>query len=110
MKSLLYLVFYITAFLMVRSIPACADQVSVIRFRAPSIYAQNYAAGFDRGYASAWNAYRTGDALDRWVRDWSSWVITNPAYVRGYEEGVRQALHDAEYVEKETVSFSNFRK
>jgi len=77
-----------------------ADQVKVIEFRATSIYGQNYALGFDKGYAAAWNAYRTGDELHRWVRDWSRWVITNPAYVRGYEEGVNQALQDAEYLEK----------
>jgi hypothetical protein len=54
-----------------------ADRVTVIEFRAPSLYGQHYAAGFDRGYAAAWNAYRTGDALERWVRDWSHWVISN---------------------------------
>jgi hypothetical protein len=78
-----------------------ADRVTAVKFRTPSIYGQNYAAGFDRGYAAAWNAYRTGDALERWVRDWSQWVITNPAYVRGYQEGVKQAQLDAQYIAEE---------
>lgn len=104
MKYRLYLIFSIvTAFLTLRFIAVYADQIKVIEFRATSIYGQNYATGFDRGYAAAWNACRTGDRLHRWVRDWRHWVITNPAYVRGYEDGVKQALLDAEYLEKEDL-------
>jgi hypothetical protein len=80
-----------------------ADRATIVKFRSPSIYGQNYASGFDRGYAAAWNAYQTGDALERWVRDWSQWVITNPAFVRGYQEGVKQAQLDAQYLEKEGI-------
>ena len=77
-----------------------ADQAKIIRFRASSIYGQKYASGFDRGYTAAWNACRTGDELHRWVRNWKDWVITNPAYVRGYNDGVKQALLDAEHLEQ----------
>jgi hypothetical protein len=87
--------------LAVKLIPIHADQIRVIEFHAPSLYGQHYAAGFDRGYAAAWNASRTGDELHRWIRDWSDWVITNPAYVRGYQEGVNQALQDAGFMEEE---------
>ena len=79
-----------------------------VTFYAPSTYGQNYSTGFDRGYAAAWNACRTGDELHRWVRDWSDWVITNPAYVRGYREGVRQAIRDAEFLDKESLYFLEF--
>lgn len=101
MKLYLYLVFALIVFLTVGFQAVCAGQCRIVRFHDPSIYGQNYALGFDKGYASAWNAYRTGDELHRWVRDWSDWVITNPAYIRGYNAGVRQALKDAEYLEKE---------
>jgi len=83
--------------------PVRADQCRTVRFHALSIYGQNYTLGFDKGYASAWNACRTGDELFRWVRDWSEWIITNPAYVRGYQEGVRQALKDAEFLDEDNV-------
>ena len=107
MKSYLCLVFTVITFFTIGVHPVCAGQCRIVRFHAPSFYGQNYASGFDRGYAAAWNACRTGDELHRWVRDWSDWVITNPAYVRGYNEGVRQALKDAEYLEKE-ISFPHF--
>ena len=106
MKSYLCLVFTVITFFAVGVHPVCAGQCRIVRFHAPSHYGQNYASGFDRGYAAAWNACRTGDALHRWVRDWNDWVITSPAYVRGYNEGVRQALADAEYLEKD-ISFSH---
>jgi len=108
MKYFLYLILSIITFLTIGFQPVCAGQCKVIRFHAPSIYGQNYALGFDKGYAAAWNAYRTGDTLHRWLRDWSRWVITNPAYVRGYEEGVNQALQDAEYLEKENLIQKSF--
>ena len=95
--------FFIISFILISFFTTCisvhADQVKIVRFRAPSIYGQNYASGFDRGYAAAWNAYRTGDELHRWVRNWKDWVITNPAYVRGYNDGVKQALLDGEHLE-----------
>jgi hypothetical protein len=96
--------FFIFSFIIIAFLTTCvpvqADQVKIVRFRAPSIYGQNYASGFDRGYSAAWNAYRTGGELDRWVRNWKDWVITNPAYVRGYNDGVKQALLDAEHLEE----------
>jgi len=110
MKFYFYLAFSIIVFLLVSPIAVSANQVRVIEFRVTSIYGQNYAAGFDRGYASAWNACRTGDELQRWIHDWSRWVIINPAYVRGYKEGVKQELQDAEYLEKENIFFSDFHK
>jgi hypothetical protein len=100
----LSIIFLVTiVFLTVTLIPTYADQAKIIGFRATSIYGQNYASGFDKGYAAAWNACRTGDELRRWVRDWKHWVITNPAYLRGYNAGVKQALLDAEYLEKHNL-------
>ena len=108
MKHSLSLTCIVTlVFLMLTSSSTYADRVSTIKFRAYSTYGQNYASGFDRGYAAAWNAYRTGDALERWARDWSKWVITNPAYVRGYQEGIKQAQLDAQYLEKENLYENN---
>lgn len=108
MKFYLCRAFALIAFLTVGLHPVCAGQCRVVRFHAPSAYGQNYALGFDKGYASAWNASRTGDELHRWVRDWSRWVITNPAYVRGYREGVRQALKDAKYLDEDNLYFPHF--
>ena len=108
MKYFLYLIFSMIILLTVGLQPVCSDQCRVIRFHAPSIYGHNYALGFDKGYAAAWNACRTGDKLQRWVRDWSRWVITNPTYVRGYKDGVKQALQDAEYLEKENLIKKSF--
>jgi hypothetical protein len=108
MKFYLCLVFVAMTFLIVGFQPVFAGQGRIVRFHAPSHYGHNYASGFDRGYAAAWNACRTGGKLRRWVRDWSNWVITNPAYVRGYRAGVKQALSDAEFLTEEGVDFSNF--
>lgn len=99
MKYYISIVFLIVASLTILHVSAYADQSKTIRFRATSLYGQNYASGFDRGYAAAWNACRTGDDLHRWVRDWNDWIITNPAFVRGYNAGVKQALLDADYLE-----------
>ena len=100
MRYYIFIIFLIISFLTITQIFTYGDQMKTMRMQAPSIYGQNYASGFDKGYAAAWNACRTGDSLDRWVRDWKDWVITNPAYVRGYNAGVKQALLDAEYLEK----------
>ena len=103
MKLYSYLVFSLIVFLTAGSQLVCAGQCRIVRFHASSIYGQNYASGFDRGYSAAWNACRTGDELQRWIRDWRHWVITNPAYVRGYQEGVTQALKDADFLEEENL-------
>jgi len=108
MKSYFCLASVIITFLSIGFQSVSAGPCRIVRFHAPSIYGQNYSSGFDRGYAAAWNACRTGDKLHRWVRDWSDWVITNPAYVRGYREGVRQAIRDAEFLDEDNLYFIHF--
>ena len=107
MRFYLCLIFTVTVFF-VAGLDFCSAQCRTVRFHAPSSYGLNYSTGFDKGYTAAWNARSTRGSLQRWVRDWSRWVITNPAYVRGYRAGVKQALRDAKYLEEDNLSFSNF--